>query len=454
MRALVYGTGMTGIAHAFSLAEAGAEVTLAGASDSFAAGWSSDEISLGGKSYNLPRGIRLPVLSGTSLDKKFFSQQTDNDPYYYRYQNWTEEGCIQGEFSNHEISCIDLSELELNPHAFNAELKSVEQNDVISEQDRLEKIYGKTIVEKIFQPLAQPRFGCSLELLPPFAMDGLISKRFVFPPQFYASENTANHSLPAPILAARTRAELEEIPHLPIIYPVNITLSSWVSRLQDTLCENGVKIALNCPLEAINIQGKSGNIKVRLNGEDVSFDLLIWAGSPLALVKAITADLAQTLSMKPQNFRCFAVAHIACSGQTRSAHEFVSNFCSSSNSHRYKLWQNFKAAPLDENIISVEIASLGTELIDVRSHAYHAISELETHGYLSADSQITDIALIENTGRIPVFSISQMQEINALTHKLKTLHPMLSVVSANGIKFLHQILYDAAQFTKNIQKVA
>ena len=454
MRALVYGTGMTGIAHALSLAEAGVCVTLAGASDSFAGGWSSDDISLGGKNFTLPRGIRLPVLSGTSLDRKFFSEEVNSEIEYYSYKTWTEEGCIVGEFSNKEISCIDLSGLQLTPQSLVDELKSVGRREVNCEQDRLEKTYGKTIVEQVFQPLAQPRFGSSLEFLPPSTMDGLIPKRFVLPETFYAAAGKSSSKVPTTIMAARTRTELETIPHLPVIYPVGVSLSAWVSRLKKTLSMNGVNVELNCPLENINLTGSQDRIDVRLNGEDLSFDLLLCAVPPISILKAITPTLADRVNIKPGDFRCFSIAHIECSGKTTSTNEFVNNFCPSSKSHRYKLWQNFKAHRIQENIITVELASLASDGMDVQTGAQHAIDELIAYGYLSKDSEITDIALLENIGKIPVFSIPQVNELNAVAQKLNQLHPKLSIVSSNSVKFLHQILCDADVFTKDIQKAA
>ena len=447
MNLFVYGTGMSGIAHAIALRSAGHKVVLLDSSENIASGWASDQVRLGTENYTLPRGIRIPVLTNTKADDYFFFDKVYGDIDWYKYTEWALEGCIAGPFSNPQTSNLDVRSLGLTPSSLYAEIENALKSDCSTELDRLCRTYGKSITDKVFEPIAKSRLGLSLKRLPFGAMSGLIPTRLIIFDRNKWQAEKENYPSLSPLLAVHERKELEVIPHLPLIFPKNVSINDWVQALKKKLTADDINVFQGQKFK-VSWNSNVSLYSVEIEGQTLEAEALIWTKSKRELISHLLPNKVLKYNDK-LSYRTLSVAHLLCSKRPKTNHEFAINLSPDSMVHRYMLWQNFKPSPTNTNVISIEKIDINNNKFD-QNFLSASITELIRHEYLPEFTKILDVKLIENIANIPIETKESTLISDYYNKIIDDDFPGTFLISSSGVKFLHDILKDAFRLSRQL----
>jgi len=452
MKILVFGAGMQAVAYAVALRTKGHSVHLYSNSNSFAAGWTADQVTLNHTKYKIDRGIRIPALTHTSADKDFFLGPDFSQMDWVKFDSWAKEGCIAGEMSNYETNCIDIRPLGLDLKAVMREIDCEKGHQCTSEAVRLRKTYGNTITQKFFKPLAKNRFGLSLEDMAPFMLEGLVPKRLVLCDAKTWEEKKFIFPKLTDIIATDTRSGLDEINHSPLLYPKVGHIDNWIQALIKSLKNKGVVIRNDLGLFRLKQNCKK---EIELTGPNLTekFDYLVWTTGAVTLAEKFSIDKPLNSELEPIDFRVLKVKHMLFDKPPLKTHEIVLNLDLKSNSHRYIFWQNFRAKPLNENIITVETIYLQSRLSAQKRYTTFnkEFNELASHGYLEESTVLMDVKSIKSEQKIPIFSKHSSAILKRFENKIKNQLENVYMPSKRGVMFLPNIIREAYKMADTLE---
>ena len=444
MRILVFGAGMQAVVNAIALRANGHRVHLYSNSNSFATGWTSDNVILNHTKYKIDRGIRIPALTHTSADEDFFLGTNFSQIDWIQFDSWVKEGCIAGEMSNYETNCIDIRSLGLDLKAGMNEIDCEKGHQCTSEEIRLRQTYGDTITQKFFKPLAKNRFGLSLSQMAPLMMQGLVPKRLVLCNSKTWEEKQYIFPKLTDIIATDTRTGLDEINHPPLLYPKVGFIDIWIRALLKSLNKKGIVVRRDVAHFQLKQNFKKEIEFIEPNSTE-KFDYLVWTTGTVTLAEKLSIDKSLIPTINPVDFRVLKVKHMLFDKPPLKTNEVVLNLDLKSNSHRYIFWQNFRAKNLNENIITVETINRQSRLMAQNRYAAfnNEFKELASHGYLDDATVLMDVKTIASEQKMPIFSKNDTEVLKGFENKVKNQFENIYIPSKQGITFLPSIIREA-----------
>ncbi len=442
-RVLVFGSGMSAIANSIVAHSHGLEVDIYDSNGTFAAGWGSDNVSLGENLYKLDKGIRLPVSVSKNYDNYLFNDDIYKTINWYKADSFMSEAILHKNFFNISSSCLDLRKLGLDLEDLNKKLNTADKL-INNEEERLIWTYGKEITEKVFKKICVKRFGIPLNQIPPYGIEGLVPKRLLLGDKKFIEKN---FGLDSKINQISAHLDLSQIPNSKkIIYPHNTSVDDWIHLLKNNLVSKGINIDENfSDIESIQ---KSKDIYSVLftNGTKKSYNKILWSKPFFFLPKKL--GYKEIFNPKDLDFRVFKTVHLLLDHNVNHEKQYVLNFERPWNLHRAIFWQNLPFKSFEENIITLELQYLKDQNdneIDIEQIKIN----LENYGLLNKNAKVLDHKFIDTKTMIPIITTDKYLKIAKYEKNIKENFKNLHFSSTGGIKFLDGLFEDAKKYFKS-----
>lgn len=439
---LVYGSGMSAIANSIVAHSKGYRVDMLDTKGTFASGWGSDDIYLDGNSFRLDKGIRIPTSINNIFDEYLYNDDCYKSVDWFKANSFMSEAVLHSKFSNFSSSCLDIKSLGIDLHNLNSFFR---QDQILAnnEEERLTQEYGKEITKRVFEDISVKRFGLTLSEIPPYAMKGLVPKRFILGDKKIIENKFGINSQINSIAAHQDISSISLSDTKKIYYPKNITIDSWIELLKTNLILKGINIDLNFgDIRSITKLGRGYQV-LFTNGAKKDYEKILWSKPFIFLLKKL--GLNEIVRSEELNFRIFRTMHLLMNGKVLHKKQYLLNFQDPWNLHRVIFWQNLQFKSISKNIITLELQYISGQdesFIDLDL----IISKLKKNGLLNTDSMIQDFKLVQTKTMIPILLTKHHAKIFEYQCQIKEKFPNLYFPNSDGIRFLDELFQDAMGF--------
>ncbi|KQU97774.1 hypothetical protein ASD00_17475 [Ensifer sp. Root31] len=320
---VVIGAGVAGLVCAALARAQGASVTVVEAGALAGGLWKSTAVDLGGQSYRLDAGLRLPVLSGTkSIDDAIFHRPDFQFSWVY-YDGWPRESAITADSFNSESSCLDTTVLGTQ---LNVALDEMRATRPVENADNAEDYslnwFGPTLTNGLVRDAVLGLFETELSELAPNAVTWFLPRRMIAGDHQATSRLLDDEALAGRIAHARY-SDLPKNAARQFLRPQSGGISTWINALQQSLAADGVTFLFNDAVQEIHRAPVTQRLEriVLRSGEVIR---------PAGVISTIAPALvARAMAVSPgalPRFRHLQISHALVDRPVTHQAEYALNF--------------------------------------------------------------------------------------------------------------------------------
>lgn len=436
---VIIGAGVAGLVCAALASARGLSVTVVETGTSAGGLWRSNNVELGGQSYQLDAGLRLPVLSGTkSIDDAVFHRPDFRFSWHY-HDGWPREGAITAKRFNPESSCLDTTVLGAKLDVALDEMrKTGAADDIKNAEDYSLNWFGPTLTNGLVRDAILGLFETEMSQLTPNAVKWFLPRRIIAGDHHATSRLQEEEALAGRIAHAR-HVDLPKDLARQFLRPSEGGISTWINALQQSLSANGVKFLFSDAVKEIcRVPGSQRIASLVLrSGKRIHTAGVVGTIAPAIIARA----LGETTGDLPR-FRHLGISHVLIDRPVIHHAEYALNFNRNPAFFRAIFHGNIGGGQSAENIITFEHLvgeTLPTELLG------SALDECKRCGIIDPDASVLDSCSDFYRNVIPVPTLEHGQA-NA-KFKRDTLDQIANlrlVGRSAGTPFLDGIIQEAA----------
>lgn len=350
-RAVVVGSGISGILSAFLLKEKFNEVIVIEKENRIGGLFQSKTDSEG---FSFDQGTHFLHATGNPTIDQFMLEDLDHDWLQLRdFDHVAAANFFAGQL-NTQSPCMDTRKLA--PEIYEQgikdfELAEIEDRDFSNCEEKLVTVYGKTFYENVFQPALEKFFKSSVSELDQNAYRLFTPSRLIA----YSAEKTKELKLNPSFnsrLAFHSYSDIKS--SLPAYYPEQGGMGRWVEAVHQKMKRFGIEVKL--ATEVAGLEFEKGNIRSLTinNDETLSCEHLVWTVPSIFFGKLV----GRFPKTKPPQIQSSVIFHMKFDRKFLCEEAFVTNYDADFNTFRVSLYPNYSSSPSKDVFhCSVEIIS-------------------------------------------------------------------------------------------------
>ncbi|MEC3909144.1 NAD(P)-binding protein [Sphingobium sp. CR2-8] len=431
----IIGGGIAGLVGAALAHARGRDVAVIEASKGVGGLWHSTKVELGGYSFILDAGLRLPVATGDARLDGLLFHRPDFAFDWSHLDGWPREGAITAGRFNPENSCLDATMLGEALHGVIAEMRGARQGDEApaSALDYAVGHYGPTLAHGLIQDAVHGLFGRALAELDAKAVQWFVPRRIILGDSAATAALLEDPALSGRVAHAR-HADLPAGANRPFLRPSAGGISTWIDALHASLAHAGVRFILEDGLDRIVADHGRVRAIILRSGERLDIDQLLCTTAPSRIAEAVG------LAVPPSPlFRQLRISHVLIDGAPGHQASYCLNFNRDARFFRAIFHRHPGELPLGLHVVSFEHLVADGDRRDLA--AAEAVAECASAGALPVDARIIDESSTDYRNSVPVATLGDSRAAAKLRETLcsfTNLH--FAGRSAGGAPFLDQII--------------